>query len=80
LCQANVQGEIYQWDIGMRRCVRKFTDEGAITNTALHISPVAIDGSSYLAIGYKISVSSLSIQEIAIETFFQSDAVRTVEL
>jgi U3 small nucleolar RNA-associated protein 18 len=47
---ANSLGEIYQWDIGMRRCVRKFTDEGAITNTALHISSVT-NGSSYLAVG-----------------------------
>lgn len=32
-------GEIYEWDLGMRRCVSRFTDEGALNNTAIAISP-----------------------------------------
>jgi U3 small nucleolar RNA-associated protein 18 len=48
-------GEIYQWDMGSRKCVHRFQDEGCLSNTALAVSP----NGRFLASGARSGVVNL---------------------
>lgn len=39
LYTAGDEAEIYQWDLGTRKCVTKVADEGAFQTTAMQVSP-----------------------------------------
>ena len=40
-------GDVYIWDVGQRKCLHKFHDDGSLHGTAITVSP---DG-SYIACG-----------------------------
>ncbi len=41
-------GHVLKWDLGARKCVYKFLDDGVVHGTSLSISPDA----NYIASGY----------------------------
>ncbi|KAJ3157588.1 U3 snoRNP protein [Geranomyces michiganensis] len=55
-------GEVYNWDLGSRRCVHRFFDEGCVNATALAIS----GGSGYIATGSESGVVNLYKQATAL--------------
>ncbi|TPX61365.1 hypothetical protein PhCBS80983_g01165 [Powellomyces hirtus] len=48
-------GEVYQWDLGSRKCVHRFFDEGCVKATTLAVS----GGSGYIATGSDSGVVNL---------------------
>jgi U3 small nucleolar RNA-associated protein 18 len=57
---AGDQAEIYQWDIGMRKCIGRVQDTGAFNTTSLALSP----SGNLLATGSKMgSINFYSIDE-----------------
>ncbi|KAI9098050.1 WD40-repeat-containing domain protein [Phlyctochytrium arcticum] len=48
-------GEVYQWDIGSRKCIHKFVDEGCVKATTLAVS----SGSRFIATGNESGVVNL---------------------
>lgn len=69
LYTAGDQGDIYQWDLKMRRCVAKITDEGSFHTTCISASP---DG-KYLSTGNKMgTVNIFSTSD------FESGPLKTV--
>lgn len=48
-------GRVYIWDIGTRRCINKFEDEGSITGTSLAMSP----NGHFLAAGSDVGIVNI---------------------
>jgi U3 small nucleolar RNA-associated protein 18 len=46
-------GEIYEWDVGSRKCIKKYADEGASNNTALVV------GHNFVASGMECGIVNL---------------------
>ena len=62
LYTAGDQGDIYKWDLKMRKCVNKFSDEGSFHTTCLSASK---DG-KYIASGNKMgTVNIFSTQDLS---------------
>ncbi|KAJ3163920.1 U3 snoRNP protein [Geranomyces variabilis] len=55
-------GEVYNWDLGSRKCVHRFFDEGCVKATALAVS----GGSGYIATGSDSGVVNLYTQASAL--------------
>ncbi|KAI7860113.1 WD40-repeat-containing domain protein [Circinella umbellata] len=53
-------GEVYQWDIGERECVKRWRDDGGVDCTAISVSP----NDKYYATGSNLGVVNLYDQRV----------------
>ncbi|KAL7748805.1 U3 snoRNP protein [Sorochytrium milnesiophthora] len=62
-------GEVYSWDIGSRRCVSRWRDEGGFKNNTIAVSPNLPSGDSYIAVGSESGIVNVySTQSITTAT------------
>ncbi|KAG4098432.1 WD40 repeat-like protein [Neocallimastix lanati (nom. inval.)] len=59
-----VDGEVYQWDIGSRTCIHRFSDEGAVKSTTICVSR----NGEYFATGSNTGVVNIYNNECLTET------------
>jgi U3 small nucleolar RNA-associated protein 18 len=59
-----VDGEVYQWDIGSRTCIHRFSDEGAVKSTTI----CASRNGEYFATGSNTGVVNIYNNECLTET------------
>lgn len=59
-----VEGEVYQWDIGTRLCVHRFSDDGAVKSTTISVS----NNGEYYATGSNTGVVNIYNKDCLNET------------